>query len=709
MFLKPLMLAGLGAAVIPLVLHLLSKARYRSVEWGAMMFLTAGPMHAQRSTRLKQLLLLLLRVCMIATLTIALARPVIRARAAASAEDARIHAIIILDRSASMGYVEQSRTRLAEAKQAVINILSNLHRGDEVSLILTGDPVDPGQAQPTTDLQSVAARVGALVPSYGRANIAAALEQARQAMLREPGVTHELYIVSDQQASSWERVNDRFVTLWQSTQAQLNASLRTFAIPVGGAEADNVAIESIELPGPPLIRDIAGKVELRLRNFGPIPRSDLPVRIFANGKQVAQMTTNLAPDSSSMATAWLKFPASGSQVLSARLTSSGLRSDDRIDCAVEVLEPVRVLIITGETRSADRRSSADYLRLALAPFEASGEAGVDPAVVRIIGVDDWWGISPDRDDVIILSNVGPLSDDQVRQLEQFCYAGGAIVFAPGNLTDVESCNTDLYREGEGFLPAGIKSTINVTAHVAQADNSHPVFDFLQDRAGGLPDAPVTKILDLEDRSSDARVLASFAGNKPFLIERPFGRGRVLMFTTTLGTDWNALPTSSIYLPMMQSAIRYLAGINLPQRNLKPGEPIELSFDHEPAETAATVTLPNGQQRRARVNQSGQRWTMRFGETNLPGRYLLAFPNGKPSNYVVQAPRDESDPTPVSTERWAWLQNALNFKWLNPEKDALANAVTSERTGKELHLPLLGLVALLALGEMALARMWSRQS
>jgi hypothetical protein len=327
-----------------------------------MMFLATGSAQAQRSTRLRHSLLLLMRVCLIATLAVALARPVIRARTAASAEDARIHAIIILDRSGSMGYVEQTRTRLAEAKQAVINILSNLRRGDEVSLILTGDPVDPGQAQPTTDLQSVAARVGALVPSYGRANIAAALEQARQALLREPGVAHELYIVCDQQASSWERVNDKFTALWQSTQQQLNAPFRCFTIAVGGAEADNVAIESVQLPGPPLIRDIPGQVELRLRNFGPIPRSDLPVRIFANGRQVAQVTTNLAPDSSTVATAWLKFPASGAQVLSARLTSSGLRSDDRMDCAVDVLEPVRVLIITGETRSADRRSSADFLR-----------------------------------------------------------------------------------------------------------------------------------------------------------------------------------------------------------------------------------------------------------------------------------------------------------------------------------------------------------
>jgi hypothetical protein len=43
MFDHPIMLAGLGGAVIPLVLHLLGRARYRSVEWGAMMFLVEGP------------------------------------------------------------------------------------------------------------------------------------------------------------------------------------------------------------------------------------------------------------------------------------------------------------------------------------------------------------------------------------------------------------------------------------------------------------------------------------------------------------------------------------------------------------------------------------------------------------------------------------------------------------------------------------------
>src|SRR5215207_9647233 len=99
MFLKPIMLAGLGAALLPVVLHLLSKARYRTVDWGAMMFLEGGGMPMQQSTRIKQMSLLLLRVGIIAALALALARPVLRTTTAVPGENDRLHAIIVLDHS----------------------------------------------------------------------------------------------------------------------------------------------------------------------------------------------------------------------------------------------------------------------------------------------------------------------------------------------------------------------------------------------------------------------------------------------------------------------------------------------------------------------------------------------------------------------------------------------------------------------------------
>src|SRR5688572_11107804 len=78
MFLNAVMLAGIGGAALPLVLHLLSRARYRSVDWGAMMFLQGADSRQRQSTQLKQWILLMVRMAIVALLAVALARPVVR-------------------------------------------------------------------------------------------------------------------------------------------------------------------------------------------------------------------------------------------------------------------------------------------------------------------------------------------------------------------------------------------------------------------------------------------------------------------------------------------------------------------------------------------------------------------------------------------------------------------------------------------------------
>src|SRR4051794_606654 len=75
-FQSPLMLLGVGAAVLPLVLHLLSRSRYKTVDWGGMLFLAMpGDARQRRSARMHRWVLMLIRMAIIATLAVALARP----------------------------------------------------------------------------------------------------------------------------------------------------------------------------------------------------------------------------------------------------------------------------------------------------------------------------------------------------------------------------------------------------------------------------------------------------------------------------------------------------------------------------------------------------------------------------------------------------------------------------------------------------------
>src|SRR5438067_2154405 len=71
MFENVLMLAGLGGAVVPLVIHLLARARYRTVDWGAMMFLDGAAPRYRDGGRLREWALLGVRMAAVALLATA--------------------------------------------------------------------------------------------------------------------------------------------------------------------------------------------------------------------------------------------------------------------------------------------------------------------------------------------------------------------------------------------------------------------------------------------------------------------------------------------------------------------------------------------------------------------------------------------------------------------------------------------------------------
>src|SRR2546423_5029139 len=135
-FLNPPMLVGLAAALVPLALHLLNRARYRNVEWAAMMFLVGVDARTLQSTRLKQWLLLALRSSILALLAVALARPVLYGRSAPPARPGRTAAVFVLDRSGSMSLNDNGRLRLDLAREAIFQLLSpGFHRGDDLWLV----------------------------------------------------------------------------------------------------------------------------------------------------------------------------------------------------------------------------------------------------------------------------------------------------------------------------------------------------------------------------------------------------------------------------------------------------------------------------------------------------------------------------------------------------------------------------------------------
>ena len=765
MFLNAIMLAGIGGAVLPLVLHFMARARYRRVAWGAMMFLEQAEARQMSSSKVRQWLLLLLRMLLVALLAVALARPLSRGGLAALSQGQRVTAVIVLDVSPSMAYPDRSdRDRLDLAKEAATSVLTQLRRGDQAALVLVGAPTPAGNVAPTADLQEIASRVASLQPMAGRSNLAEGLRQANDLLSQQPGNAGEIYLITDRQASGWEDLAQYTPPVQQPGGP--HHPVRLFSLVVGSNESDNVAVEKLELLDPPAVRNQPVDVEVTVHNYGQSARTDVPLTLLAGQKQLAQTAVYLPPGASTTLRQKVKFNAVGSTVLTAKITGGGLPLDDQQQRSIDVVDPLPVLVITGDpgtgrraerdradpersardradrdrarragnesgvggggndandanalpgrdVRPPDFTGEADYLRLALAPYASAGRRGPDPAVVDVTDDAHWPDDLTDKTArVIVLANVGQIDARQVRQIEQFVFGGGGLLIAPGNRWSPQRYDELFFRDGAGLLPAAVKRIVE-PAVVSDADRllgietGHPIFRFLQGRTDPAAAISVLRHLSFGRIPSETTSLASLQSGDPLLLVRSFGRGRVALLGVAIDADWSNLPWSKLYLPLMQSTIKYLAGGEAQRRNIAPGQPIEATLQIDD-DTRAFILRPDGRTTRVELAHNGATASIIYTDTDLPGRYVLRVQKQPPVDFIVSSPLSESDLTQIDDEAYDGICKRLEMRQLGPDRREMASVVGVSREGVEVSLLALSAVALLAGGESVVSQRWSRQ-
>src|SRR5438034_2201732 len=98
-FLQPMLLAALPLVALPIIIHLINQRRYQTVRWAAMMFILAANRMSRGYARIRQYLIMAMRILAIATLIFAISRPLTGGwlgRAGGGKPDTTI---ILLDRS----------------------------------------------------------------------------------------------------------------------------------------------------------------------------------------------------------------------------------------------------------------------------------------------------------------------------------------------------------------------------------------------------------------------------------------------------------------------------------------------------------------------------------------------------------------------------------------------------------------------------------
>lgn len=548
-FLAPLFFLGVLTVGIPVWVHLIQRERRNVVEFPSLMFISRIPFESVERRRIHNWPLLLLRVFAIAAIVAAFARPFVQVdpvTAAAAGTGAR-EVVILLDRSASMGYGDHFAKAQAEARR----VIDGLSGEDRATLVLFDD--GPEEAvRATTDRGTLTAAIGAARVSAGATRYGPALRLAQSKLAASDRARREAFLISDFQKSGWAR------------QEEIGLPEGATITPVSVAEADtagvsvtSVALERAAFEGQDRVTITAG-----IANRSGTAVSKQAVVLEIDGRSVGSRDVDIPANGTGSVTFDPVTVADANMRAVVKTGTDKLAADNQFFFVLSPARAISVLIIQAD---AAPRNASLYLQTAFRFGRApSFQTEVVPASKLTQAA--LAGRS------LVVVNDAALSSAAAGWLATYVERGGGLWVVLGDRTPVS---------GEWpLLPGKLGSAVDRMSTrggtFGYLDYSHPVFDDYKDpRNGNLANIRFLRYRTLTPAPED-RVLARYDDGGAAMVERRVGGGRVVAFTSTVDDSWNNAPTQAMFVPLVSEVASYLAQYDAPAAWHTVGRMFDLS-------------------------------------------------------------------------------------------------------------------------------------
>lgn len=564
-FLAPLFFVALAGLAIPVLLHLTQREKKQIIRFPSLMFVRRIPYQSVRRRKIQHWLLLLVRVAALAMIILAFARPLISQSnlPVVSGAGAR-ELVVLLDTSYSMGFAGRWESARAAAHEQ-INALSG---GDRASVVLFSSGADIA-VRSGTERSTLSAAVAAAKPGSGATRYAPALKVAGSILAESTLPRREVVLISDFQRTGWRGEEG----------TRLPDGTVLTPVPVtNGADQVNVSVTAVSLARSTFSDQERITVTAGVTNRSEQSVSGAALTLEVNGIKHGTKPVQLEPGAAGSVEFEPVLVGGRNMKATVTLSPDALEADNTFHFVISPTEPVRVTVL-------DRGSAASslYLARALAVSEA-------PRVEAVTRQPE--ALSDDvlrRSTAVVLNDV-PVSSPLARRLAAFVEQGGGLFVAAGERASWPS-DVDLL---PGFIGRPIDRSRGTAARVGALEFSHPVFEpFRAPRSGNFSTVPIYGYRDISP-AKNAQVLARFDGTAPAVLERRVGRGRVLLWASTLDTTWSDLPRSNVFLPFVHRSLRHLAAYTEPRPWLNVGQVLDASTAALQGDAAQRVALtPSG--------------------------------------------------------------------------------------------------------------------
>jgi hypothetical protein len=624
---SPIFLGALFAAAGPLIIHLLNKRRHRVVEWAAMDFLREALHRNKRMMEIRDLLLLLLRTLAIIFFVLAMAQPYFVSEDTGAYKGGPVHAVILVDNSLSMGYLQLDRTLLAVAREKAKDFVERLPGGSEISIIpLCGkDNWHASDVYATT--QDALEALDSIEPLDRAAHATDGIERARQACASGSAIpTKRVVFIGDMQARSWS-LGD--------VQESINEIGGIQVVQVSPPSRDNTWVSDLYLRDGIADAESPAVINAVIRHEGEA-RPGVRATLKVDDNVVDERFVDLLPGQSLELMFKHQFDVAGTSLeplfvpVSLELAEDHLPGDDFRKLVAPIVARVPVLFIDqhGSEEAPDRNKYGETLplRRLLSPRTVGTVAEKQLIDVRHSIADAVTQEDLAEVRMVAIAGVAAPSPTLVDLLREYVLQGGQLFIAAGAEFDPLAWQDAAWLSGAGILPAPLRDDyvgalpqpdalewpsfrldpasfagelfhfdlperemkdlitapffyqavgIDETgfAELAESERARLEVEATQEAPNWLrwtnPLARDLSTLSLDELAGrgQPRVLARFDNGEAYAIRRDIGKGRVVMLTSGVFPLWNNIAVEHSVL-LFDQVMRALMSRSLPERTME---------------------------------------------------------------------------------------------------------------------------------------------
>jgi len=601
-FLSPLFFIGLAAIALPIIAHLITRKSGVLKSFPTVKFLISSQGDSASRSRIRDLILLLLRALIMVFIVLLFTKPAIFSFSA-KLDNNPLSLAIVIDNSFSMGFQDNFQS----AKNQARDIIDTVADGSFVLVapLVTEPEVDYQILEDKNELKKA---LESIKLSNSFTQNESRLQDIYTELQNSPIEDKKIILITDLQKNGW--ANEQFDLNWLEV-----IDVSKISDPSNHAVSEtNLNLENKSVVVSSKISNFSNNSITQLLTTSRLEESEVKELVDIEPQDAVNVEVKLFTD-----------PENSPGIGSVQTTYDDLNIDDTRYYVFDRNSSSKILMIDGDPREDSRLSETYYLRSALETILENTSTNLTILDNNSLFNEELSGYS-----MIFMANVGELTPRVANEIEEFVNNGGSVVIFLGNLIRAGSYNSLL----KNILPGELQ-VLN-EGHFTISDSSSEIFS--RDISSKSARISIEKLYKTIP-SSESETLIHTSDNSPLLLGKNYGNGHIFMFTTSADTAWSNFSITPVFLPIIKNLMDIPGIEKNKSRHFIIGEPVNIEASNRRTDTVLRDPAGHEFNLDAGVTE--------FLQTYIPGVYTVTTGGQFAYNFAVNINPDESDLRKIS--------------------------------------------------------------